>query len=210
MRVKVASWARALYETKKRYVGASGGRGGGKSHEFAQKAVIAHIKDQDRKTVCIREIQKSLKFSSKALVESKIRAMGAQPFFEITKDEIRSTRGTGIFIFEGMQDHTADSIKSLEGFDCAWVEEAQRLSQRSLDLLRPTIRKSGSQLFFTWNPDKEDDPVDKLFREGLINSPDDFLLINVNYYDNPFISEEMLKEEAYDRQFDPENHGGVY
>ncbi len=112
----------------------------------------------------MREIQKSLNQSVKRLLETKIEAMNAGAYFEVQDAVIKSRKGDGAIIFQGMQNHTADSIKSLEGYDCAWVEEAQSLSQTSLDLLRPTIRKPGSELWFTWNPRQNSDPVDFLLR----------------------------------------------
>jgi phage terminase large subunit len=147
-----------------RYKGAWGGRGSGKSHTFAEMMVEAHILDQKRSSVCVREIQKSLNQSVKRLLELKIESMNAGAYFEVQDAVIKSRKGDGRIIFQGMQNHTADSIKSLEGYDCAWVEEAQSLSQRSLDLLRPTLRKPGSELWFTWNPRSSDDPVDLLLR----------------------------------------------
>ena len=96
--------------------------------------------------VCIREVQKSLIQSSKRLIESKIHSLCVGDQFKILHDRI-ITPGDGLIIFQGMQDATAESIKSLEGFRIAWVEEAQTLSQRSLSLLRPTIRVEGSQIW---------------------------------------------------------------
>jgi phage terminase large subunit len=93
----------------------------------------------------VREIQKSLNQSVKRLLETKIQAMNAGAYFEVQDAVIKSKKADGAIIFQGMQNHTADSIKSLEGYDCAWVEEAQSLSQTSLDLLRPTIRKPDSR-----------------------------------------------------------------
>ena len=120
-----------------RYKGAWGGRASGKSHEFAGMVVEEMIANPDCSVVCVREIQKSLALSAKKLIEAKIEAFGVGHLFEILKTEIRRIGGKGMCIFVGMQDHTADSVKSLEGFDIAWIEEAQSLSQRSLDLLRP-------------------------------------------------------------------------
>jgi phage terminase large subunit len=99
-------------------------------------------------TVCVREVQKSLNQSVKKLLEEKIQALQVGKWFEILHDRI-NTPGGGRIIFQGMANHTAESIKSLEGYDIAWVEEAQSLSQRSLDLLRPTIRKPNSELLFS-------------------------------------------------------------
>ena len=145
-----------------RYKGAYGGRGSAKSHFFAGLLVEENIR---RKVdcVCLREVQKSLKFSVKKLIETKIEDMGAGKYFEVQENQIISKRG-GVTIFQGMQNHTADSIKSLEAFDIAWFEEAQTASQKSLDLLRPTMRKEGSEIWFSWNPDSKDDPIDQLLR----------------------------------------------
>jgi phage terminase large subunit len=101
--------------------------------------------------VCLRETLKSLEFSVKKLLEAKIETHNAGAYFEVQDRRILSKHG-GVTIFEGMQNHTAESIKSLEGFDRAWFEEAQNASDKSLTLLRPTIRKPGSQLWFGWNP----------------------------------------------------------
>lgn len=175
----------------KRYKGLKGGRGSGKSHFFAEDVVERMILDPNHNVVCIREIQKSLKFSAKKLVEDKIREFGASSLFDITLTEIRRIGGNGVMIFQGMQDHTADSIKSLEGFDTAWVEEAQSISARSLELLLPTIRAEGSEILFSWNPTNEDDPVEKLFEE----ESDQSICIHINYTQNRLLPQ-TLKDEA--------------
>lgn len=150
---------------------------------------------------CLREVQKSLKNSVKLLVEDKIRKFGLTDRFEILDAEIR-TPGGGLIIFQGMQNHTADSVKSLEGFDVAWVEEAQSLSQRSLDLLRPTIRKPGSELWFGWNPNKPTDPVDNLLRGGA--PPSDSIVVEVNWDANPWLPDELRQDMEDDRRRDPD------
>ena len=129
-----------------RYKGAYGGRGSGKSHFFGKSMVEECLLVPGTLAVCIREVQKSLMQSSKRLIESKIQQLGVSDQFKILHDRI-ITPGDGLIIFQGMQDATAESIKSLEGFRIAWVEEAQTLSQRSLSLFRPTIRTEGSQLW---------------------------------------------------------------
>ncbi|WP_346746010.1 PBSX family phage terminase large subunit [uncultured Campylobacter sp.] len=187
----------------KRYKGAKGGRGSGKSHFFAECIIETMLINPDSRIVCIREIQRSLKFSSKALIESKINSLGVSEYFEITLTEIRAKRGNGLIIFQGMQDHTADSIKSLEGFDVAWVEEAQNLSKRSLELLRPTIRKENSELWFSWNPENETDAVDSFFKQMQENGATDFILVTANFSDNPFLPTELFNEQEYDRRYNP-------
>lgn len=175
----------------KRYKGLKGGRGSGKSHFFAEDVVERMILNPDHNVVCIREIQKSLKFSAKKLVEDKIKEFQASHLFDINLTEIRRIGGTGVMIFQGMQDHTADSIKSLEGFNTAWVEEAQSISARSLELLLPTIRAEGSEILFSWNPYDEDDPVEQLFKE----ESDSSICIHINYTQNKLLPQ-TLKDEA--------------
>lgn len=205
--INTPKWMLPLLEPA-RYKAAYGGRGSGKSHAIAELIIESHILDPNRKTVCIREVQKSIKMSVKALLEQKIETLGVQSYFEVQETQIKSRRGTGIIIFAGMQNHTADSIKSLEGFDCAWVEEAQSLSQRSIDLLRPTIRKPNSELWFTWNPYLETDPVDVLLRGPV--PPPDSAVVQVNYMDNPWLPDVLREEMEYDRGRDPDKYAHVW
>jgi len=133
-----------------RYKGLYGGRGSGKSHFFGELLVETCQAERGTLAVCIREAQRTLAQSSKRLIESKIANLGLGHRFKVYSDKIE-TPGDGIVIFRGMQDHTAESIKSLEGFKIAWIDEAQNLSARSLSLLRPTIRSEGSELWASWN-----------------------------------------------------------
>ena len=210
LRVSVPRWAVPLVKPR-RYKGAKGGRGSGKSHFFAEQAVLAMVADPYLDFVCIREIQKSLKFSAKKLVEDKIRGMGLSGMFDITETEIRRKRGSGhsVMIFQGMQDHTADSIKSLEGFGRAWVEEAHSLRRRSMELLLPTIRSEGSEIWFSWNPEDEGDPVEQLFASAADN-PEDFALVHVNYNDNPWCPETLRKEAERCRSENPQDYGHIW
>lgn len=207
LQIKTPKWALSLLEPA-RYKGAWGGRGSGKSHFFAEMMIESHILDQKRRSVCVREIQKSLNQSVKRLLEMKIQDMNAGAYFEVQDAVIKSKKGDGMIIFQGMQNHTADSIKSLEGYDCAWVEEAQSLSQVSLDLLRPTIRKPGSELHFTWNPRKSNDPVDFLLRGP--TPPKDATVIKVNYTDNPWFPSVLRDEMEYDKRRDPDKYQHVW
>ena len=143
-----------------RYKGAFGGRGSGKSHFFAEKLIEDALCQKSLRGVCIREVQKTLKESSKRLIEDKLSdfRLGEVDGFKVF-NEVIQTPGDGVITFQGMQDHNAESIKSLEGFNRAWVEEAQTLSARSLSLLRPTIRAEDSELWFSWNPRRKTDPV---------------------------------------------------
>lgn len=185
-----------------RYKGAVSGRGLGKSHFFAELLIEEHTCDPDQQSVCIREIQKSLKFSVKKLLETKIKAMGVGHMFEVTQTEIRSRGGEGIIIFQGMQDHTADSIKSLEGFDRAWAEEAQSLSHRSIELLLPTMRKPGSEVWFSWNRNQPDDAVEQLAK--------DMVIAYGSYLDNPFPNDEIIAEAERHRKSNPDTFEHVW
>ena len=143
--------------------------------------VVEHcLLNPGAKICCIREIQKTLNQSAKALIEAKIQEFGVGSQFRVLYDRIE-TPGGGLIIFQG-QDQNAESIKSLEGYDVAWVEEAQTLSARSLALLRPTIRAEGSELWFTWNPRRKSDAVDEFFRA---QQPDNSIIVRANFTDNP-------------------------
>jgi len=162
-----------------RYKGVYGGRGSGKSHFFGELMVETCQAERGTLAVCIREAQRTLAQSSKRLIESKIAALGLGQRFKVYSDKIE-TPGDGVIIFRGMQDHTADSIKSLEGFRIAWVDEAQNLSARSLSLLRPTIRAENSQLWASWNPRRRSDAIDDFFRS---KQPQGAVIVNANWRD---------------------------
>ncbi len=205
LRIKTPRWLVPLLNPA-RYKGAYGGRGSGKSHALAEMLVERCVM-QKTHAVCIREVQKSLAQSVKRLIETKIESLGVSDLFEIQQNQIICKNG-GLIIFMGMQNHTADSIKSLEGFDIAFVEEAQSLSQRSLDLLRPTIRKEGSELWFAWNPSLATDPID-VFLRGDHPHPD-AVVIRVNYTDNPWMPEVLRQELEYDQKRDPDKFRHVW
>ena len=189
-----------------RYKGAHGGRGSGKSQFFGDLWLEENVSGK-YDFVCLRETLKSLEFSVKKLLESKIQRYNAGAYFEVQDRRILSKHG-GVTIFEGMQNHTSESIKSLEGFDRAWFEEAQNASEKSLTLLRPTIRKSGSQLWFGWNPDLETDPIDKLLRGPEL--PPDAIVVEANYMDNPWLPDELRAEMEYDKRRDPDKYAHVW
>lgn len=189
-----------------RYKGAYGGRGSGKSHFFAELLIERSIMEKTD-AVCVREIQKSLDQSVKKLLEAKIEALNAGAYFEVQDAKIKSTNG-GLIIFQGMQNHTADSIKSLEGYDIAWVEEAQSISEKSLTLLRPTIRKPGSELWFSWNPNLPSDPIEILLRTG--EPPPGTTLVEANFADNPFFPDVLRDEMEYDKRRDPDKYAHIW
>lgn len=193
--------------TPSRYKGAHGGRGSAKSHFFAGNMVRMSMLQPGFRGVCIREVQRSLKESAKRLIEDKIQAFGLGKHFEPMEGEIR-TPGGGVIIFQGMQDHTSESIKSLEGFNAAWCEEAQSLSRRSLAMLRPTIRAPGSELWFSWNPTRKADAVDALLRGP--SPPTGAIIVKANWSDNPWFPAELEQERADDQRDRPDNYDHIW
>ena len=205
LRIRIAEAYEPL-EGAHRYIGAHGGRGSGKSHYFGERWLRESVAER-LDFVCLRETLKSLEFSVKKLLESKIESFNAGAYFDVQDRRILSVRG-GTTIFEGMQNHTAESIKSLEGFDRAWFEEAQNASDKSLTLLRPTIRKPDSQLWFGWNPYLPTDPIDVLLRGS--EPPPGSAVVEVNYDDNPWFPDVLRQEMEYDKRRDPEKFAHVW
>lgn len=156
--------------------------------------------------VCVREVQNSIKDSVKQLIEDKIAQLGLSSFFTITDQEIRGRNGS-LCIFRGLQNHTAASIKSLEGFDVAWIEEAQTISQMSLDLLTPTIRKDGSEIWASWNPVSETDPIDAMLRG---DQRDNAAVVCANWNDNPYFPEALREDMDRDRERNPDKYAHVW
>lgn len=188
-----------------RYKGTKGGRGSGKSWFWAGEAVEACLFGKN--VLCVREVQKSIADSVKRLIEGRIAEFGLSDYFTTTDAEIRCQLSGGMMIFRGMQNHTASSIKSLEGFDIAWWEEAQTASQYSLDLLIPTIRSAGSELWFSWNPENETDPVEKLL---VHEPPEGAVVITANWSDNPWFGEPLLSDMLRDRERDPDKYAHIW
>jgi len=208
LEIKTARAFKPLLEPA-RYKGAHGGRGSGKSHFFGEMLIEDSLLEKGLLSVCIREVQKSLKDSAYRLLCNKLSdfGLGEKDGFKIYQDRIQ-TPGDGVIIFQGMQDHTAESIKSLEGFKRAWVEEAQTLSKTSLKLLRPTIRAPESELWFSWNPRFNTDPVDAMFREG--QPPTNSVCIQANYSENPWFPKELEQERLDCLRDDPDQYGHIW
>jgi phage terminase large subunit len=156
--------------------------------------------------VCIREIQNSIADSVKRLIENRISELGVSAYFDITDKEIRCPYSGAVAIFRGMQNHTAESIKSLEGFDIAWWEEAQTASRRSLDLLIPTIRTPGSELWFSWNPSEITAPIEFLRTDP----PENSIVRQVNWDQNMWFPEELRADLDRDRARDPDKFAHIW
>jgi phage terminase large subunit len=175
-----------------RYKVARGGRGSGKSWGFARALILRCVKQQTR-ILCTREVQKSIQQSVHQLLSDQIEAMGLAPVFEILNSEIRGPNGSQIY-FSGLSDQTAESLKSFEGVDIVWCEEAQAISKRSWDILIPTIRKDGSEIWVTYNPQLESDETHQRF---VLRPPPNCVSVEMNYHDNPYFPAVLEQERAH-------------
>lgn len=199
-----------------RYKAFYGGRGGAKSHAFAA-ALLVQAYQTPQRILCAREIQKSVEDSVKRLLDDKISSnteLGKN--FLSLKTEIVGKNGS-LIRFAGLRSNV-DSIKSFEGIDKVWVEEANRVSQSSLDILIPTVRKPGSELWFSWNPGDVDDPVDAMFRGNSKKAKDNkswapppgSIIREVSYADNPWFPDVLRQEMEWTRSRDPEKYAHVW
>ncbi len=173
----------------RRYKVLHGGRGGAKSWGVARALLIMGA-SKPLRILCTREVQKSMRDSVHRLLTDQIRAMSLESVYSVFDNEIRGRNGT-LFIFSGLATHTVDSIKSYEGVDIVWAEEAHGISKKSWDTLIPTIRKDGSEIWMTLNPEMDTDETYVRFVET--NDPD-VLVIEVNWRDNPWFPNELEKE----------------
>jgi phage terminase large subunit len=169
-----------LFEPR-RYKVLHGGRGGGKSWSVAA-VLLAMAADRPLRILCAREIQKSMRDSVHRLLRDQIVKLGMEWFYEVFDTEIRGANGS-LFLFTGLQSHTVDSIKSFEGVDIVWVEEAHGVSKKSWDVLIPTIRKEGSEIWLTLNPDME---TDETYQRFIASPSPDTWVCEINWRDNPW------------------------
>lgn len=182
-----------------------GGRGAAKSRSFAT-ALIERATVKKTRGLCAREIQRSIKDSVKALLDQTIHESGAGDLWRSTENELRGPHGS-LITFAGLRSNP-EQIKSTEGIDVAWIEEANTVSRRSLDLLIPTVRSNDSELWYSWNPVSELDPVDVMFRSKV--PPPKSYVRQVNYPDNPFFPAVLEQERLHDLATDPEKHAHVW
>lgn len=176
---------------------------------FAEMMIEYALMTRGLRGLCGREIQKSLKDSAKFLIESKLQKfkLGEANGFKVFREVIQ-TPGDGAIMFQGLQDHTAESIKSFEGLDVFWGEEAQSLSARSMELLRPTIRKDGSELWFSYNPRRKSDPVDMMFRGDVL--PTGAIVVKANWSDNPWFPSVLEQERLDCLRSQPDQYGHIW
>jgi phage terminase large subunit len=192
----------------KRYKVAHGGRGSGKSWAFAQ-ALLIQASQRPLRILCTREVQKSIKDSVHRLLSDQIQALGMGASFEVLENEIRHANGS-LFLFAGLAQHTVESIKSFEGVDRVWIEEAQVVTKRSWDVLTPTIRKDGSEVWVTLNPDMDTDETYVRFVANRPQESDDAFVVQMNWKDNPFFPVVLEKERQDTLRRDPESYDNIW
>jgi phage terminase large subunit len=171
------------------YKVAHGGRGSGKSWGFARAMLILGAQ-RPLRILCAREVQKSIEDSVHTLLKDQIMEMGLGDFYEVLQYEIRGKNGT-TFAYSGLAQHTVTTIKSFEGVDICWVEEAQAVSKKSWDVLRPTIRKPGSEIWITFNPELETDVTYQMF---VASPPTGAVVVQMNFNDNPWFTDKLEQE----------------
>jgi phage terminase large subunit len=189
-----------------RYKVARGGRGSGKSWGYARALLIVAAKTRCR-VLCCREVQKSIADSVHRLLSDQIRSMGLGADYDITRDEIRCRRTGSEFVFAGLANHTVESIKSYEGVTHCWVEEAQSVSKRSWDILIPTIRTEGSEIWITFNPDLD---TDETYQRFVVNPPPGTVSIEMNWRDNPWFPRVLEDERLHCKASNPEDYERIW
>ena len=197
--VKMAS----LFD-KARYKVYYGGRGAGKSHSAAKALLILGAKSQIR-VLCAREYQTSIKDSVHKLLCDQIELMNLHGFYEITQSSIRGKNGTE-FAFVGLKNNVAN-VKSYEGVDYCWVEEAQTVSRHSWNTLIPTIRKEGSEIWITFNPELE---TDETYQRFVVRPPEQAVVQKINWSDNPWFPEVLALEKDSLKSRDPSAYQTVW
>lgn len=187
-----------------RYYVYYGGRGSGKSHSIARYLVCRALKEE-LKILCTRELQNSIMESVHALLTGIIYTYTLERYFRISTHSISSVTGSQ-FIFKGLA-HNIESVKSTEGIDICWVEEADKVSKASWEILVPTIRKPNSKIIITFNPTDEDDPV---YQDFIITGQPDSVIQKVNYHDNPHFPEVLRREMEHLKKTDYEKYLHVW
>jgi phage terminase large subunit len=182
-----------------RYKVAYGGRGSGKSWSMA-RALLIKAANEPTRVLCAREIQKSIKQSVHTLLNDQIQALGLGAFYEVLEAEIRGLNGS-TFSFTGLATNTVESIKSFEGCDIVWVEEAQTVSKKSWDILIPTIRKPNSEIWVSFNPNID---TDDTYTRFVVNPPENAKVVKVNWQDNPWFPQVLEDERQHSLKTNPD------
>lgn len=192
-----------LFE-KSRYKVLYGGRGGAKSWGVARALLILAAKDPLR-ILCAREFQTSLKDSVHKLLCDQIQALGLETFYDVTQATIRAKNGSE-FNFVGLKNNVAN-VKSYEGVDICWVEEAQTVSRSSWNTLIPTIRKEGSEIWITFNPELE---TDETYQRFVVHAPDNAIVRKINWNDNPWFPQTLREEKDALKNRDIQAYNNVW
>lgn len=200
-----------VFTGKKRYRGAYGGRGSGKTFGFALMAAIKGYEfgeaGRSGSIVCARQFQNSIADSSMDEVKKAIRKhQWLEDYYEIGETFIRSRNGRITFRFRGLE-RNLDSIKSESGILVLWVDEAESVSKRAWDKVRPTVRAAESEIWVTWNPESADSATDEFFRA---KTPPNSSIVKMNYYDNPWFPEELEQERLYDQEFNVDTYDHIW
>ena len=188
-----------------RYKVVYGGRAGAKSRSFAS-ALLNLGAAQKLRILCSREIQRSIKDSVMKLLSDTIEARGFGAFYEVFETEISGANGTE-FIFSGLAGHTVESIKSFEGVDIVWVEEAQTVQKRSWDILIPTIRAENSEIWVSFNPNMD---TDDTWQRFIVNPPPGAVVVKMNYTDNPWFPSVLEQERLHCQRTAPDDYENIW
>ena len=181
-----------------------GGRGGMKSHSIA-RALLLQGMSKALRILCARELQKSIKDSVHRLLSDLITELHLESFYEVQTASIKGKNGTEFF-FEGLR-HNTNQIKSYEGADKVWVEEAATVSKSSWDYLIPTIRKDNSEIWISFNPELEEDET---YQRFIINPPQSAYIQKVNYTDNIWLNDVLKAEAEALKARDPESYKNIW
>lgn len=207
IRPRLPPWAKPFRHAA-RYKVAHGGRGSGKSWTVA-RMILLNAFQRPLRVLCARELQISIKDSVHRLLSDQIEELGLTGAFEVGQSFIRGAGSANAgteFLFKGLR-HNAGEIKSMEGIDVCWIEEAQAVSESSWELLIPTIRAAGSEIWITFNPDQETDPT---YQRFVVAPPPGATVAQVNWDDNPWFPPELEAERAYMARTDPEAYAHVW
>ena len=203
IRVTIPPFYKFLAE-KHRYKSVWGGRGAARSWTFA-RLLAGMATARKLRILCTREYQSSIRESVHQLLSNQIDQLGLSNFYTINRDSIRSTIGSE-FVFKGLKINPLE-IKSLEGIDICWLEEAQSISKESWEILIPTIRKDGSEIWLSWNTGEVNDPT---YQRFVVNKPDDCVSVKATWRDNPYFPAVLEKERAYLQRVDIESYNWVW
>lgn len=205
LRIEVSEPFRDALTRKTRYKCWYGGRGSAKSWCVARLLLIRAYRERIR-VLCTREFQNSISDSVHQVLKTQIDSIGLSEFFDVQANKITSKTTGSEFTYRGLH-HNVSEIKSFEGADICWVEEAHNISVESWKVLIPTIRKEGSEIWVTFNPDQEDDPT---YQKFVVNPPDDAIIRMVNWRDNPWFPDTLRAEKDYCLRVDKDAYEHIW